>query len=219
MNFLSMKGAWGPVASHLYDRVVAGGIEDLYDRCISEIAALVEAGEVLDVGTGPGHAALLFARQRPRARVVGVDASPTMIGIARAKAARARQANVSFQEGDALALPFAEGRFDLVYSFASIKHWPDRARGIGEIFRVLKPGGRMVVLEADRGAPAEIVRDYARNWPFVPGPAAVSYFRNVVAAQSIDGIEATEILESTPFREWRVERFLGLPLVAMRACK
>jgi ubiquinone/menaquinone biosynthesis C-methylase UbiE len=219
MNFLSMKGAWGPLASHLYDRVVAGGIEDLYARCISEIARDVEQGEVLDVGTGPGHAALLFARQRPRVRVVGVDSSPTMIRIARAKAESAGFINVSFQEGDALALPFEDARFDLVYSFASIKHWPDRAQGVREIFRVLRPGGAMVVIEADRGAPPEVVRDYARNWPLVPGPAAVSYFRMVVAAQAIDGVEAAEIMGRTPFHEYRIERFLGLPLLAMRARK
>ncbi len=219
MNFLSMKGAWGPLASHLYDRVVADGIEDLYDRCVTEIARDLDEGEALDVGCGPGHAALLFAERRPRVRVTGLDASEAMIDIARGKAASAGRGNVSFAVGDALALPFEDARFDVVYSLASIKHWPDRAQGIREVFRVLKPGGRMIVVEVDRGAPAEVVRDYAKNWPFVPGPVAVSYFRLVVAAQAIDGLEAAEILARTPFQDHSVERFLGLPLVAIRARK
>jgi ubiquinone/menaquinone biosynthesis C-methylase UbiE len=219
MNFLNMKGAWGPLASHLYDRVVAAWIEGLYARCVGQLAEGFEQGEVLDVGTGPGHAALLFAQLRPQVRVVGVDSSPTMIRIAGTKAKGAGRPNIMFQEGDALALPFEDERFDLVYSIASIKHWPDRTQGVREIFRVLKRGGTMVVIEADRGAPLEVVRDYARNWPFIPGPAAVSYFRMFVAAQGIDGIEAAEIMKRTPFREHRVERFMGLPLVAMRASK
>jgi ubiquinone/menaquinone biosynthesis C-methylase UbiE len=218
MDFIRMGGEWGPLASHLYN-VFAGGIDDVYARCILEIVGDSDPGEILDVGSGPGHATALCAERRPGARVTGVDASPTMVRIAQARAKRKALPNLSFRHGDALALPFDDARFDLVYSIGSIKHWPDRARGVRELSRVLKPGGRMVLLEIDRGAPLDSLRGYVRNWPLVPPLFAVLYFRLIVSTQAIDGIEAADIAAQSGLRDYRVERIPGMPVLALHARK
>ena len=101
---------------------------------------------VLDVGTGTGHTALAFA---PRvAEVVGVDFTPAMLEQAR-RLARARGAsNVRFDEGDAMALPYAAADFDLVTCRVCAHHFTDPALAVREMARVLRPGGRLLLVDS-----------------------------------------------------------------------
>jgi demethylmenaquinone methyltransferase/2-methoxy-6-polyprenyl-1,4-benzoquinol methylase len=92
--------------------------------------------------------ALAIARRHPDASVIGLDPSPAMLGVARRKLAEAGlTARVTLREGDAQALPFEEGSFDAVTIAFGIRNVPDRTRGLAEMARVLRPGGRLVVLE------------------------------------------------------------------------
>ena len=104
---------------------------------------------VLDCACGTGDLTLAFARS-PASRVVGIDFTPEMLVLARAKAARARQARVEFVEGDAQALPFADGSFTIVSIAFGIRNVQDPTRAFDEFLRVLAPRGRLVVLEFDR---------------------------------------------------------------------
>jgi demethylmenaquinone methyltransferase/2-methoxy-6-polyprenyl-1,4-benzoquinol methylase len=102
---------------------------------------------VLDVATGTGDLAIAFARRvAPGGKVVGVDFVPRMIELARAKSAR-RGARVEYGLADALALPFANATFDIASIAFGIRNLDDPARGLAEMARVLRPGGRVVVLE------------------------------------------------------------------------
>jgi ubiquinone/menaquinone biosynthesis C-methylase UbiE len=97
---------------------------------------------VLDVGTGTGIVARrLAARLRP-GRVVGLDASADMLAVARAAAARERVA-VDWQQGEAERLPFPDLSFDLVTCQFALMFFADRAVALGEMHRVLRPGGRL----------------------------------------------------------------------------
>lgn len=113
-----------------------------------EIAAPVPGEEILDVGCGTGLVTLAVATQVGSGRVVGIDASPEMIELARAKAHRTRT-DVEFHVAAVEALPFPDDSFDLVTSSLMLHHLPvDLKRaGLGEVRRVLKPGGRLVVLD------------------------------------------------------------------------
>jgi ubiquinone/menaquinone biosynthesis C-methylase UbiE len=102
--------------------------------------------DVLDVGCGTGFLALLFASLGHRA--VGVDAAEAMLEQARAKAARAGLA-VRFQQADAEQLPFEGGSFDLVVERHVIWTLPNPAVALAEWMRVLRPGGRLVLIEGD----------------------------------------------------------------------
>jgi len=126
-------------------------------------SAAVKPGErVLDVATGTGDVALEFARRTRAARIAGLDPSSGMLDVGREKLARANGAPIDLVEGDALALPFADASFDVVTIAFGLRNLPDYARGIGEMTRVLRPGGRLVVLEflPPSGATRLVFRSY-----------------------------------------------------------
>jgi SAM-dependent methyltransferase len=100
-------------------------------------------GEVLDVAAGPGSLALLAARTARR--VHAVDFAPAMLDALRGRAAAAGIANVEPRLADGQALPFTAARFDAAYSMFGVIFFPDRARGLAELARVLRPGAPAVV--------------------------------------------------------------------------
>lgn len=124
-----------------------GRITDaLEKRLFATMIGPVDGKRLLDVGCGDGVLAIGFARRG--AAVTGVDLDPAMLDAARAKA-RALAA-AEFIEANAVALPFKDEAFDIVYASALLCVAPDRGRIVREIARVMKPGGRVVI--GDLGA-------------------------------------------------------------------
>jgi demethylmenaquinone methyltransferase/2-methoxy-6-polyprenyl-1,4-benzoquinol methylase len=101
---------------------------------------------VLDVACGTGDLALAFAEARAR-RVVGADFTHAMLTRAEQKTARRARQSVHFIEADALALPLADASVDVVSIAFGIRNVSDVDRALGEFARVLRPGGRLLVLE------------------------------------------------------------------------
>lgn len=108
----------------------------------------VQKGErVLDIGSGPGFLAAQMAdRTGPEGDVVGIDLSPQMVQRA---SARSQQDWLSYRCADATALPFEDNCFDVVVSTQVAEYVPDISKFCSEVFRVLKPGGRALVLATD----------------------------------------------------------------------
>jgi demethylmenaquinone methyltransferase / 2-methoxy-6-polyprenyl-1,4-benzoquinol methylase len=100
---------------------------------------------ILDVGTGTGKLARAVLNARPGARVVGVDFSDAMLRMA--------PRGLPLAAGDALRLPFADGQFDAVVSGFVMRNLADLEAGIQEQVRVLRGGGRLVILETTPGPP------------------------------------------------------------------
>ncbi|MCI4340321.1 MAG: methyltransferase domain-containing protein [Thermoplasmata archaeon] len=119
-------------------RVVHGSV--LVGELLCE-AVVLKAGEtVLDVATGTGNTALAAARRRTQ--VVGVDFVPDLLAQARARAA-VDGLSVEYREGNAEALPFADGQFDVALSTFGVMFAPDQERAAQELLRVVRPGGRI----------------------------------------------------------------------------
>jgi ubiquinone/menaquinone biosynthesis C-methylase UbiE len=117
------------------------------------VRACIEPGHrVLDLGAGTGTLAIMVKRAHPAAQVTGLDRDPTVVEIARGKAARA-SAHVTFAVGDATALPYPDAVFDRVLSslVMSVLSTEQKRLAVGESHRVLRPGGKLVV--ADFGVP------------------------------------------------------------------
>lgn len=108
------------------------------------------AGAVLDVGCGTGEILARLAAKYPQASFVGIDLEEPHLARAAERCA-AFAGRVRFQPGDALALPFADSTFDLVICRHVLQAVPDAGHVIGEIRRVLRPGGRLHLIAEDYG--------------------------------------------------------------------
>jgi len=150
----------------------------------------------IDLGAGAGHASLAVAPQV--ARVDAIDPTPAMLAVAARLAAERGIANVVATEATADALPFPDAAFDLALSRFSIHHWPDPAGALREVARVLRPGGRLVLV--DLVAPEDARLDAFLN--------AVELLRDPTHGRSLRPSDWRAALAGAGFagdivREWR----------------
>ena len=156
------------------NRAMTAGLDRRWRRLAAE--AVVRPGtKVLDVCCGTGDLAL--AAERAGARVTGVDFSPAMLARARRKST-----SVEWVEGDVLALPFADGAFDAVTVGFGMRNVADLELALRELRRVLRPGGRVAILEITQ--PRGPLRPFFSLWfdrivpllgSALPGGSAYTY--------------------------------------------
>ena len=124
----------------LVNTVMTVGLHHRWRTRAADLAAIGPGSRVLDVATGTGDLAIELASRG--AEVVGSDFSDEMLTVARRKAPSLR-----FEHGNALALPYADGEFDAATVGFGARNFADLERGLAEMARVVRPGGRVVVLE------------------------------------------------------------------------
>jgi demethylmenaquinone methyltransferase/2-methoxy-6-polyprenyl-1,4-benzoquinol methylase len=123
--------------------VMTAGLHHRWRERAADLAQLAPGGRALDVATGTGDLALALARRvGPTGEVVGSDFSEGMLARAREKDPALR-----WEHADAMALPYADGEFDAATVGFGARNFGDLERGLGEMARVVRPGGRVVVLE------------------------------------------------------------------------
>ncbi|WP_043434235.1 bifunctional demethylmenaquinone methyltransferase/2-methoxy-6-polyprenyl-1,4-benzoquinol methylase UbiE [Cystobacter fuscus] len=129
------------------NEVLSLGIHRLWRRKAVRLSGAKPGDAVLDCATGTGDLALAFKRQVGEAgRVMGTDFCKEMLDSAPAKAER-EGLRVEFQVADAMALPFADNSFDVASIAFGIRNVDDPVKCLSEMARVVRPGGRVVVLE------------------------------------------------------------------------
>src|SRR3989475_7155271 len=176
-----------------------------FGRRLIELAAIRPGMWVLDVATGPGEPALTIARRvGPRGLVAGVDFSPTMLRGARARARALGVRNAQFHEMDAERLTFESLTFDRVVCRFGLMLMPDAERALGEMHRVLVPGGRVAVAiwsaESKVNTLGIVRRALERHDAFHPPPGAPDFFRFGKAGAM------EQALRAAGFRQARTER-------------
>jgi demethylmenaquinone methyltransferase / 2-methoxy-6-polyprenyl-1,4-benzoquinol methylase len=128
--------------------LMTAGLHHRWRVRAADLARVGPGSRVLDVATGTGDLAIELARRvSPRGEVVGSDFSEGMLSRARVKGAKAAPATLSFEWGDVLDLPYPDDSFDAATVGFGARNFSDLGRGLAEMVRVVRPGGRVVVLD------------------------------------------------------------------------
>ncbi|WP_287154069.1 arsenite methyltransferase [Candidatus Solincola tengchongensis] len=163
------------------------------------LASLQEGETVLDLGSGPGLDCFLAAeRVGKRGKVIGVDMTPEMLERARENARRGGYSNVEFRLGEIENLPVADNSVDVVISNCVINLSPDKPRVFREAFRVLKPGGRLMVSDIvlEEELPEAIRKSTAAYVGCISGAALREDYLRMIADA---GFRDLEVLQESPF--------------------
>ena len=157
------------------------------------LADLREGDTVLDLGSG-GGIDCFFAAKRvgPTGHVIGVDMTPEMLERARANAIKLNASNVEFRAGHIEALPVTDGAVDVILSNCVINLSPDKPQVFREMFRALKPGGRMAI------------SDIVTNGPMSPLAAKGLESWSACVAGALDMKDYREGLEGVGFVDVRI---------------
>lgn len=151
---VSFQGIEDPEAAEAYDRISRmpqfGFIRRSFVKKLKKFAV---EGTITDVGCGPGYLLQVVAREFPSNRLIGVDISKVMVDRAKANlGSMGFGERVDFKQGAADKLPFDDGTQDFVISTLSLHHWADPKLAFNDIYRVLKPGGQVLILDLRRDA-------------------------------------------------------------------
>ncbi|HEX3731200.1 MAG TPA: ubiquinone/menaquinone biosynthesis methyltransferase [Opitutaceae bacterium] len=147
----AVNSMFGRIAGRydLANRLLSGGRDIGWRRRLVGAAGRTQPRDLLDLATGSGDVAFALEQGIPSARrIVGLDFCLPMLAEAERK--RPAGSRVAFQAGDALALPWEEGAFDVVTIAFGVRNFADRPRGLAEMRRVLRPGGRAIILETSQ---------------------------------------------------------------------
>ncbi len=152
----------------LTNRLLSWGQDGCWRRRLVRWADPRPGERLLDLCTGTAEVALAFAHHQPRLKIIGLDLSEEMLAVGRAKLAKLhRPVQITLQEGDALQPPFPAASFDLVTIAFGLRNLPDYRRALRQMQRLLRPGGRLLILEF---APPSglswggLYRLYLRHW-------------------------------------------------------
>lgn len=160
-----VRAMFGAIAGcyDLNNRLHSFWRDQAWRRAAVRMAEVQPTDHVLDVACGTGDLTRAFA-DAGAARVVGADFTPEMLEIARSRRLKGTGSDhetISYQDADAMALPFGDASFDVVSIAFGIRNVSDPGRALSEFHRVLRPGGRLIVLEFSRprAAPIRWVND------------------------------------------------------------
>jgi ubiquinone/menaquinone biosynthesis C-methylase UbiE len=163
------------------------------------LASLREGETVLDLGSGAGFDCFLAARQVGESgKVIGVDMTPEMLDKARGNARKGNYTNVEFRLGEIENLPVADNQIDIIISNCVINLSPAKERVFQEAFRVLKPGGRLMVSDIviQKDLPEEIKNSIAAYTACVAGAVRKEKY---LASIRDAGFQETDVLEETTY--------------------
>jgi arsenite methyltransferase len=171
------------------------------------LASLKEGETVLDLGSGPGMDCFLAAaRVGKKGKVIGVDMTPDMLDRARENAAKGDYSNVEFRLGEIENLPVADNTVDVVISNCVINLCPDKNRVFSEIYRVLKPGGRLMVSDivTEKELPESIKNSKEAYCSCIGGAALKSDYLKIIQAAKFQDIkivsESVSYLQPSDFQ-------------------
>jgi ubiquinone/menaquinone biosynthesis C-methylase UbiE len=208
------QGIQGEFTVELYDQMQ----RYLRDRGWIETKAIIRSGisqgAALELGPGPGYLGLEWLKQTQGTRLTGLDISPDMLVVARRNAAEYGLTDrTEYVESSGAQMPFADGTFDAVFSSSSLHEWADATGTLAEMWRVLKPGGRLFISDMRRDmGPA--VRWFM--W-LVVRPRAMRPGIIISINASYTPVEARSLMSGSRFSDFQVKgNPMGMEVTALK---
>jgi len=147
---------WDKERARKHARWMKIGLKVVYTpfarKIVERLAPLERGLKILDLGTGPGLLSIEINKLLPKSKIVGVDLSREMLEVARKNFDEAGMSNYEVKLGRAEEIPLESNSVDLVVTQSSLHEWENPQKGFSEIFRILKPGGSLML------------KDYNRDW-------------------------------------------------------
>ena len=151
------QGIQGEVTVQIYDAFQRGMRDKGWIETDAIIKSGIRYGHALEVGPGPGYVGLEWLRKTKGTRLTGLDISPDMVSMAERNSREyGLIARVKYVQNNGSRMPFEDGNFDAVFSNGSLHEWENPLGTFDEIWRVLKPGGRLFISDLRRDMPVFI---------------------------------------------------------------
>jgi len=192
-------GMEGPIA-RWYARITRPSLPEFQALARRVADAVPPGGSVLEVAPGPGYFAIELAKLGGR-HLTGLDISRTFVEIASRNSLEAG-VDVEFEQGNVAAMPFPENTFDFLVCRAAFKNFSEPGAALSEMHRVLKPGGRALIIDLRRDVTPEAIRQEVENLKLGPINAFVvrQTFRFMLIKRAYTKGEFRQLIADSPFQ-------------------
>ncbi|MCX7987479.1 MAG: bifunctional demethylmenaquinone methyltransferase/2-methoxy-6-polyprenyl-1,4-benzoquinol methylase UbiE [Bacteroidales bacterium] len=207
-----VRGMFNAIA-HRYDflnHFLSLGIDYYWRRKAVKLLSLSHSSKLLDIATGTADIAILAANKYPYTNIIGVDISEEMLAIGKQKVFRKGLSDrIYLQIADSEQLPFENNSFDAVTSAFGVRNFENLEKGIAEMYRVLKPKGKLVILEFSQPTFKPFRKIYEYYFHYIlprigkkvsNNDSAYSYLPQSVAVFPY-GLEFIELLKNAGFTD------------------
>lgn len=202
------------VIAKWYAALTKKSLEDFKALARQTADQISPSSRVLEVAPGPGYFAIELAKLGDY-RITGLDISETFVQIARANAIKAG-VKIDFRFGNASLMPFADSTFDYLLCRAAFKNFTEPRRALEEMYRVLKPGGRALIIDLRRDASPKCINQFidASSFGRVNKMITKLTFRYMLLRRAYTRREFEDLLLGTKFLSAEIqENLIGLDVM------
>jgi ubiquinone/menaquinone biosynthesis C-methylase UbiE len=200
-----------PFAS-LYEKAARLVIPDYYVGVAREIAAFLNTGLILDLGTGPGYLPIEIVKRSPQLRIVGIDLSSRLIKMAQNNALKAGfHDKLHFEVGNAARLTFRDGTYEMVISTGMLHVLRNPVQVLKESYRVLKPGGEAWIYDPAKVTSQVDLKAWNASLSFSEKlmKAIFAVFARLNPPRHYDKTRAIALIAQTPFHKYDIQEDQG----------
>jgi len=179
--------------------------KELAQRTARELAP---GSNVLEVAPGPGYYAIELAKLG-NYKINGLDISKTFVEIARAHAAKTG-VRIDFEQGNASNMPFPDNTFDFIVCCAAFKNFTQPERALEEMYRVLRPGGKALIVDLRKDTPIETINQAVNAMNVDPVNRVITKltFRFMLLKRAYTRGGFEQLIAKTPFRDFQIQENL-----------